>query len=97
MAKSLEEKIAVMQAALQGKTIQMKLRDAETWTDWRCPNSELCWNWGATVYRVKPEPIVGYFNVYEDGAFGFMYRTAEEARRHQFPGGRVVRMMEVVE
>ena len=96
MTKSLEEKIAVMQAALEGETIQMRY-DAETWTDWLCSNSELSWNWDIADYRVKPWPLVGYFNVYEDGTFGFMYRTAEEARKHQFPGGRMVKMMEVVE
>lgn len=97
MAKSLEEKIAVMQAALEGETIQVKYPEIEEWRDWCDPNSKLSWCWDVVDYRVKPWPIVGYFNVYEDGTFGFMYRTAEEARKYQYTGGRLVKMMEVVE
>ena len=97
MAKSLEEKIAVMQAALEGETIQMKHNNAETWTDWLYSNSELSWNWNIADYRVKPEPIVGYLNVYPYASFGYLYPTAKKALEYQYAEGRLVKMMEVVE
>ena len=50
--KTLEEKIEVMQAFLDGKTIQDNI-DGE-WTDWTCPNPPL-FEWNNHDYRVKPE------------------------------------------
>ena len=48
--KTLEEKIAVMQAAAEGKEIEM-----ETVYGWRY-NSNPKWDWVKFDYRVKPEP-----------------------------------------
>lgn len=51
MAKTLEEKIAIMQAYLNGKPIEVKISGLNKWEliYGREPN----WNWGDTDYRVK--------------------------------------------
>ena len=97
MTKSLEEKIAVMQAALEGKAIQTYFQQIEAWKDWCGHNSELNWNWDVVDYRVKPELIVGYLNVYPYAAEGYLYPTATRALECQYAAGRIVKMMEVVE
>lgn len=50
--KTLKEKIEVMQAYLDGKTIQDNIDDE--WTDWE---GEIAphFNWGQIDYRIKPE------------------------------------------
>lgn len=62
--KTLKEKIEVMQAALDGKEIQILICDG--WDDW--DNDTLpAFNWGANDYRIKPEPMEFWVNVYDDG------------------------------
>jgi len=58
MSKSTVEKIAVMQAYLEGKTIQLLMPSG--WKDWSL--GELEWDWGRTDYQVKPttKKCVGY-------------------------------------
>lgn len=50
--KTLEEKIEVMQAFLDGKTIQDNIDG--NWTDWKSGNDPQ-FNWGTYDYRIKPE------------------------------------------
>lgn len=64
--KTLEEKIAVMQAAAEGKEIEM-----ETVYGWRY-NSNPKWDWVKFDYRVKPEPEPKRYRPY----------TFEEANRN---------------
>jgi len=52
MAKTTEEKIAVMQAFVDGKTIQAMDHGYADWDD--CPRP--VWDWFMTDYRIKPEP-----------------------------------------
>jgi len=60
MAKTLQEKIAVMQAAAEGKKIEFRDLVYVAWAD--CPNPK--WNWGYFDYRVKPEPREFWINLY---------------------------------
>lgn len=46
-----KEKIAVMQAYLDGKQIQTRRIDRDDWWDNDCPT----WDWERCVYRIKPE------------------------------------------
>ena len=50
---TIKEMIAVMQAFVNGKKIEYRLRDdiKSTWRNTSCP----CWNWKAFEYRIKPE------------------------------------------
>lgn len=50
--KTLKEKIEVMQAYLDGKTIQGSVDG--NWTDWKSKNDPQ-FNWGSFDYRIKPE------------------------------------------
>ncbi len=54
MAKTLAEKIAVMQAAERGEEIEMKFNSEER-ESWQKLDDPL-WNWGEFDYRVKPKP-----------------------------------------
>lgn len=61
--KTLQEKIAVMQAAADGKEIQFRRYSNLTWID-TVPE----WDWYTYDYRVKPrEPKVIYVNEYTTG------------------------------
>lgn len=44
--------IEVMQAYVDGKTIQVRRNKSERWTDWVGAD----WCWGLREFRVKPEP-----------------------------------------
>ena len=52
-----EEKIKVMQAFVEGKTIE-RLRNGE-WVGFDCEPS---WDWYKYSYRIKPEPKIIYVN-----------------------------------
>lgn len=52
MAKTLAEKIAVMQAAERGEEIQSLYNYGLAWED----NSDPSWDWCNFDYRVKPKP-----------------------------------------
>ena len=53
--KTIQEKIAVMQAADDGKMIQFMDSNAQCWVNVEFPK-DLCWNWEENDYRVKPKP-----------------------------------------
>lgn len=53
--KTLQEKIAVMQAAAEGKAIE--IWDGAMW----CNIVDPGWNWSTCDYRVKPTPTKVYF------------------------------------
>jgi hypothetical protein len=58
-----KDMIQVMQAFLDGKTIEYKYEQNQ-WNE--IIGSEPIWDWGNFDYRVKPEPVTGYMNVYEE-------------------------------
>ena len=55
--KSLQEMIAVMQAASEGKKIESRIRLNQhgEYSPWRFDSNER-WNWHDSDYRVAPEP-----------------------------------------
>ena len=72
--KTLKEKIEVMQAALDEKEIEVLRYDSDIWIICYKPS----FNWDINDYRIKPEPLEGWFNIYKDKAIG-LYETKEEA------------------
>lgn len=48
-----KEKIAVMQAYLDGKKIQLAIKNKEDWEDY--DTGEPVWDWTCFDYRIKPE------------------------------------------
>lgn len=57
-----KEKIEVMQAWLDGKTIQLKTKGHREWTDWvfrgADDTDEPSWRWDEYDYRIKPKDPV---------------------------------------
>lgn len=53
----LAYKISVMQAALEGKKIQVRMRE-DTSGAWgcECDCTDAIWNWNTFDYRIAPEP-----------------------------------------
>ena len=54
MAKTLAEKIAVMQAAERGEIIEYRLYGTPDWKMLFLNHAD--WNWAEFDYRVKPKP-----------------------------------------
>jgi hypothetical protein len=66
MAKTLQEKIAVMQAFAEGKKIQFQIALQEEWLDTDQPT----WDWWARDYRIVPErPIEKAYRIYHIAAY----------------------------
>jgi hypothetical protein len=68
MVSTTKEKMEVMQAYLEGKTI-LTIPAIATHATWRVMEvehgAEPAWNWYASDYRVKPEPKVIWVNEYK--------------------------------
>ena len=71
---TIEEMIAVLQAAKAGKRIQCR-QGVHEWED----TDVLPCSLTSCDYRVKPEPLEVYGNVYAAGVLGRMYRNADDA------------------
>ena len=70
-----KDAIKVMQAFVDGKTIQLESKGV--WFD--APDRP-SWNWASQNYRVKPEPVVVYINEYPGEERSFeAYDTKEMA------------------
>lgn len=87
---TLQEKIAVMQAAAEGKAIQVKVRGLSCcgWSDTDCPG----WDWYMCDYRVKKEKktIEVRVNVYPSCVSSTHHATKEAADdRHARAGRRI--------
>jgi len=74
----LATKIKVMQAALDGKTIQaMFLNISDEWDDQVSVVKN--WNWEALDYRIKQEPMEFWVNIYDGGAEQLFFNSKMEA------------------
>jgi hypothetical protein len=87
-------KIAVMQAYVDGKEIEMTSH-GDLWVRCDFPT----WNWSDKDYRVKPEPRAFWVNIYDSGVLGRAYMTKEEAENGAIEGHRnkCIKVREVVE
>lgn len=75
----IKEEIAVMKAFTEGKQIQV----AASWNGWQFEDLwEPTWNWESNVYRVKPEKLEIWVNIYKDGA-KYVYYSRTDADRYQ--------------
>jgi len=88
------EKIAVMQAFEAGKAIEHTVKGKSLpWLD----TDEPWWDWVSYEYRVKPEPLTFWVNVYPDGTHGATWCSKQEAIRAETKSTRTVKMQEVIE
>ena len=69
-------KIEVMQAWLEGKTIEVFLSNGIDWQAWGS-GVEPTWNWEYVMYRVKPNEM--WVNVYSNGNVGSVFSSKKEA------------------
>ena len=84
-----EEAIKVMQAWIEGKTIQYRSYRHTEWVELTSP----IWDWDCGEYRIKPEPLVIY--VVMDSK-DMTVRCASKNR--EWTGtGKVRKFMEVIE
>ena len=98
MSNTIKER-AVMAAFDEGKPIQGRQRGrGKLAPDWRDSNRPR-WNWAFFEYRIKPEPLIAWVNVYDWGGYGSAFSTAEDARKaiESYPKARTMKMQEVTE
>jgi len=88
----LRESITVMQAALDGKEIQW--RDKECPDEWQVSKNHY-FDFVGNEYRVKPEPIERWVNIYPNGSTT-VWAKEEYAKQSLGDVGRTVHMREVV-
>jgi hypothetical protein len=79
-----DEMIAVIQAHKDGKMIQFKQKDVDGWV-W-APRP--CWNFSSHEYRIKPEPMEIWVNVYDDGETSCPYKSKDDAQQSGINAGR---------
>lgn len=56
MSNELKEAAEIMLAASDGKAIEWRRKDNETWITLAKPHDLSEWIWGTYEYRIKPEP-----------------------------------------
>ena len=93
-----DQMIAVLQAAKDGKAIQMRSkvnrRTGGAWYDVTDP----LWDFAACDYRVKPEPRVFYAVLREHGSQCVAYRDRKLAEKLADPPDyKVVKLVEVLD
>ena len=92
--KTVKEKIEVMQAFEDGKQVEVTISGKSKW--FNC--GEPTWNWVASDYRVKPEPVEFWMNLYPDGDWGRHYESKNEAIAGSSKNClRTIRVREVIE
>ena len=95
--KTLAEKIAIMQACLDGKVIEVE--NIATTEGWNVSDIEPVFNWTHCDYRIKPEPLVIWVNFY-DGCRDFIHlneQAATEAGISNKATRTAVKFIEVIE
>lgn len=94
MSMTIDEMIAVLQAAKEGKTIQVKARISPK-AMWGGTVYSPTWDFSNFDYRVKPQPREWWAELYnQSGLRGGLWATREEAASE---GRKVVRVREIVE
>ena len=73
---TIDEMIAVLQGAKDGKMIQCNAGFG--WEDTRCPG----WNFDTVNYRIKPEPREVWHAVYSWGIGNTGFNTRASLERH---------------
>jgi len=102
--KTTAEKIAVMQAYEDGKTIQVSMRGFASGVT-PCELSKKSvknplWDWETYDYNIKKEPRTFYVNEYKDGSFGAAHSSADRAAiilANTYCGGRTIKVVEVLD
>ena len=96
-----DEMIEVIKAHKEGKKIQCRPKPSGkldcTWRDFM-KGEEPVWNFQHIEYRVKPEPLVCYARVEDDGTLGSFSRDRDRLEYfHKKYGGCIIKLQEVEE
>ena len=89
-----KQKIEVLQAYLDGKPIQ--IGTGSQWVDYT-EGSEPLWKWSSFNYRVKPEPMVLYANIYKNGVLTFNSEEMARSRATDAVIRTAVKFVEVID
>ena len=96
---TIDEMIAVLQAAKEGKQIQWRTRGCPA-ADWDDFNDFSAMNFGVFDFRVKPEPRHFWVNEHQDAQgrwFGPLCNSAKEAEAIAQHRLRIVHLVEVLD
>jgi len=94
--KDLATKIKIMQAALDGKEIDRYVGPTYGWLGLDNPK-EVNYDWTNQDYRIKPEPMEFWVNVYENRS-GYLHRSKASAKDClQSGSGKTIKVREVME
>jgi len=96
--KTLKEKIEVMQAALDGKEIEIKNKHDKEWRLLTGDNKGLMFTWGEFDFRIKQEPMEFWVNTLS-GMCSTVHITKKEALRvtGNSQGWKTIKVIEVTE
>ena len=92
---TIDEMIAVLQAAKEGKQIQARSKHYPD-GGWRDTDIS-SWHFFPFDYRVKPEPREFWINVYPDHIDCIAHRIRERAIASCAPDAKTIRVREVIE
>jgi len=94
--KTLAEKIEVMQAALDGKEIELVRVVGMSGDNFHYTDTPM-FDWASFDYRVKPEPMEFWVNVYDDFR-PCLHETEDKAKTASDIGTRkTIKVREVIE
>jgi hypothetical protein len=85
-----KEIIEVVAAHANGESIQLRYQRGP-WEDVRGTPS---WNFGEFDYRIKPQPLIMYINIYPDN-IGYAHFTKDEAKESRGTDGVTKKFIEV--
>ena len=89
--KTLPEKIEVMKAFDEGKKVQFK--EGDKWID----AVSVGWNWVASDFRIKQEPMEFWVNIYKGSNAISIYETEDAAANKAWEGAKTIKVREVIE
>lgn len=91
---TIDEMIAVLQAAKEGKAIQWRHRGTSDQDWWNAPGN-LGWNFDLHEYRVRPKPREVFVTYRSDGTLWDCSATRQEAAAAcDHPANKIVRFVE---
>jgi hypothetical protein len=85
-----QEIIEIVTAHINGKTIQCRYQKGP----WADVLGTLAWNFGEFDYRIKPQPLTMFINIYPANV-GCAYFTEDEAKKSRGINGVTKKFIEV--
>jgi len=98
--KTLKERIAIEQAYLDGETVlYQNASNGVSWPPLYSNDPEIVFDWEAFDYRIKPEPMELWVNVYKDsdGQYISTHLAEHEAERSATPNSKHIKTIKVRE